>query len=113
MHELPLNSKLYYIYIYFELFYLDFLHSKTFAIKIKCDPFELYHLQQQWKEWKANLQSFNLKIEFQLNNDLIHKTNETKGNDTYRNQSTYNLNDLIKIYLNEKNPVSLNYIVNY
>ena len=48
--------------------------SKPMILKIKTDPFELNHLQQQWREWKSSLQQFNLKLEFQLNNDSNKKT---------------------------------------
>ena len=72
---------------------------KSSSIKVKTHPFELYHLQQQWKEWKLNLQSFNLKIEFQLNNDLIKKIHSDKTT------AHEKLSDIMKIYLNSSNPV--------
>ena len=73
--------------------------SKAAVIKVKTDPFELNYLLQQWKEWKANLQSFNLKLEFQLNNDLIKKQ-------TSSNQTTENIGDSIKYYLDPSSAVS-------
>lgn len=75
---------------------------KSSAIKIKTHPFELYHLQQQWKEWKSNLQAFNLKIEFQLSNDLLKKNNNENDNYSTREQ----INELMKVYLNSGSPVS-------
>lgn len=75
--------------------------TKAAVLKIKTDPFELNYLLQQWKDWKANLQSFNLKIEFQLNNDLIKKqTNSSELSD--------NQNDFIKFYLDSSSNVSKN-----
>jgi hypothetical protein len=76
---------------------------KSSSIKVKTHPFELFHLQQQWKEWKSSLQSFNLKIEFQLNNDLIKKTHS--DNTTAQEQ----LSDIMQIYLNSNNPVIKTY----
>ncbi|CAF0832143.1 unnamed protein product [Brachionus calyciflorus] len=67
--------------------------TKAATIKVKTDPFELNYLIQQWKEWKSNLQSFNLKLEFQLNNDMIKKQSSTTNN------QVDSLNDLIKYYL--------------
>lgn len=60
----------------------------------------MHHLQQQWKEWKSSLQAFNLKIEFQLNNNLVTKKTNSE-NLTARDQ----LSELMQIYLNSNNPV--------
>ena len=80
----------------------DLASSKTTAIKIKTDPFELYHLQQQWKDWKATLQAFNLKIEFQLNNDLIQRPG--LSSERVINTHSENISELMRVYLNSNNP---------
>jgi len=82
---------------------------KSSSIKIKTSPFELYHLQQQWKEWKSNLQAFNLKIEFQLNNNLANKKININEHLTARDH----LSDLMQIYLNSNNPVCFEYFKNF
>lgn len=73
--------------------------TKAAAFKVKTDPFELNYLLQQWKDWKTSLQSFNLKIEFQLNNDLIEK--KTKSS-----QLAHSTNGFIKYYLDPSSAVS-------
>ena len=77
--------------------------GKNYIAKVKTDPFELNHLQQQWREWKTSLQQFNLKLEFQLNNDS--SKNKPTGASTLNQQSSFlnspsQLNDLmLKYYL--------------
>lgn len=74
---------------------------KTTVVKTPTDPFQLYHLQQLWKEWKSELQAFNLKIEFQQDNELIKKNDESS-----LMSSLTGISDLMKLYLNPNNPVS-------
>lgn len=59
-------------------------------------------MQQQWKEWKSNLQAFNLKVEFQLSNDLMIKKSPIEAVMDHGE-----LNDLMKIYLNSGSPVNI------
>ena len=86
--------------------------TKAQVIKLKTDPFELTHLKHQWKQWKQDLQAFNLKIEFQLNNDLIRKSEnnlETKRSDFSRSHDY--LNDSLKHYLSTSNAVNLYFAI--
>ena len=75
--------------------------SKTTVFKVSTDPFQLYHLQQLWREWKSSLQAFNLKIEFQLDNDLIKKN---VGSSLLEHSE--GISELMKLYLNPNNPVN-------
>ena len=43
------------------------------AIKVVIDEKELFELQYQWKLWKYDLQTFNLKVEFHLNHEIVRK----------------------------------------
>lgn len=78
--------------------------------KVKSDPFELKSLKQEWKDWKKELQSFYLKIEFQLHN-FMGKNATTGGTSTNKspNPSTLSqndqLNEYLKHYIHENNPV--------
>jgi hypothetical protein len=63
--------------------------NKTSVLKVNTDPLQLSILQQQWKEWKSNLQTFNLKLELQSNNELISKHTDV----------TKNINTTIKTYM--------------
>ncbi len=42
------------------------------SIKVHTDDKEFYELQHQWRLWKADLQAFNLRVEF-YNNHEVHK----------------------------------------
>ena len=66
-------------------------------LKIKTDPFELNHLQQQWREWKSSLQQFNLKLEFQLNNDSVKNKPNASKMDQYSFSSQSD--QMLKYYL--------------
>ncbi len=82
--------------------------TKAQVIKLKTDPFELTHLKHQWKQWKQDLQAFNLKIEFQLNNDLIRKSEsntERKISNFFRSDDY--VNDSLKHYLSTSNAVNI------
>ena len=78
--------------------------SKAMVIKLKTDPFELNHLQSQWKDWRNSLQILNLKLEFQLSNDLVKKqtTNSTGLSSMNVNDQ---MNDLLKYYLSPSSMV--------
>lgn len=43
------------------------------AIKIETDENEFHELQHQWRLWKYDLQTLNLKIEFHLNHEIIKR----------------------------------------
>jgi hypothetical protein len=43
------------------------------AIKVENDEKELFELQNKWRIWKNDLQTFNLKVEFHLNHEIIRK----------------------------------------
>ena len=79
---------------------------KTTVVKAPTDSFQLYHLQQLWKEWKSELQAFNLKIEFQQDNELIKKNSGSS-----LMSPLIGLSDLMKLYLNPNNPVRLKLII--
>lgn len=80
--------------------------------KFKTDPFELFHLKQLWLEWKAELQSFYLKLEFQLTNNLTKDFTAASGQDSSSlDRHVEQLNDLLKHYLNPTNPVKKIYFI--
>ena len=68
------------------------------ALKVDCDPFELSRLQAKWKEWKSELQAFNLKLEFQINNELLRK--DSASNNSVNNSPLDFANNLMRHYLN-------------
>jgi hypothetical protein len=43
------------------------------SIKVDIDEKELFELQYRWKVWKYDLQTFNLKVEFHLNHEIVRK----------------------------------------
>jgi hypothetical protein len=47
--------------------------TKAMSIKVDIDEKELFELQYQWKVWKYDLQTLNLKVEFHLNHEIVRK----------------------------------------
>jgi hypothetical protein len=76
------------------------------VIKLKTDPIELNHLQSQWKDWKNSLQTLNLKLEFQLNNDLVKKQTTSSIGQSSINVNDQ-MNDLLKYYLSPSSMVCI------
>ena len=77
---------------------LSLAPAKSMVLKVDCDPFELARLQAKWKEWKSELQAFNLKLEFQINNELLRKDNTS--NNSVNNSPLDFANNLMRHYLN-------------
>lgn len=74
--------------------------------KFKTDPFELFHIKQLWQEWKSELQSFYLKLEFQLSNSLGKENSSSSHNSSFEMHFEH-LNEYLKHYLTPSNLVCL------
>lgn len=86
-------------------------NNKSIVNKMKVDTFQLTHLQEQWREWKNDLKTFNLKLEYQITASLSKKeasgattaTINTATNTDQQPADSDQFSDLYKWYLNSSN----------